>query len=367
MSEAAKAKSLKGTGKKEADLIVEKSNPLLTLWRSPLTVGELQILDTYLARINSEDPEHRRVVLEKGELERLLGVDRIRKEELEVRLKHLMGTVVKLEDGRKKKGFTLITLMEKAQANQDEKTGFWTVEMQCSASAMEYIFNIQQIGYLRYKLRSVTRLKSRYSYVLFLYLESNRFRLSWTVPLDQLKKILNCEAVETLKQYKYFNSKVLQPSKREIEEKTDCRFTFEPVKKGRTVIALTFVLSSLAAIVEQAQEEAETSGRQMNVYDFPEFLNSNESDQDQSSDRELQFYMDACEKGDGSPAFTVAEMIEILDVLRLVPIEKLPDGQSIELKRYHFLRQSYNKMMRYSQRNEVKNKVSYLIAMIKKG
>lgn len=341
--------TLTGTERSE-DFVVEKANPLLSLWRSPLTLGELQILDTYLARINSEKPDRRKVRLEKGELEGLLGVARIRKDELEERLRHLLGTVVKIEDERKQKGFTLITLMEKAHAVQDEQTALWTVEMQCSQAAMEYVFNIQQIGYLRYRLRNVTRLKSRYSYVLYLYLEHNRFRMTWTISLVELRKILNCENVETLKQYKFFNSKLLKPCQREIESKTECRFSYEPVKKGRAVVAVKFMLQSLLDSEKEEQVSEQTS-----VYDYPELMAES-----RNASTDVELYMDACER-----TFSQKEMEEISDILRTVPLSILPPGENEEIRRYHHLRQAYNKMMRYDRRKPISNKVAYLIAIIR--
>ena len=78
-------------------LTVQKSMPLFALWRSDLTLAEFKILDTYLSRIDSHKPEKRTVIFEKGELEELLGVKRIREEELDERLVHL-GTPIRIDD-----------------------------------------------------------------------------------------------------------------------------------------------------------------------------------------------------------------------------------------------------------------------------
>lgn len=65
-------------------------------------------------------------MFEKGELEKLLGVKRIRTEELDERLKHL-GTPIRLDDSTaKNKRFTRISLFEKATAEQDDY-GLWQV------------------------------------------------------------------------------------------------------------------------------------------------------------------------------------------------------------------------------------------------
>ena len=150
---------------KEDKLTVQKSLPLFSLWRSDLTLAEFKILDTYLSRIDSHKPDKRTIVFEKGELEKLLGVKRIRIEELDERLKHL-GTPIKIDDNTSKnKKFARISLFEKAVAEQDEY-GLWQVELTASQSAMKYFFNIENLGYLRYKLRCITSLTSRYTYIL---------------------------------------------------------------------------------------------------------------------------------------------------------------------------------------------------------
>lgn len=228
----------------EDKLLVQKSRPLFALWQSDLSLSEFKILDTYLSRINSHKPDNRAVMFEKGELEALLGVQKINKKDLEVRLKHLMEHVVKLEDKGSKKGFRLVSLFEEAIAEQDDN-GLWQVKLECTQKAMMYFFNIESIGYLRYKLRCVTSLTSRYTYIMFTYLEHNRYRGSWEIDLDELKQNLGCDKEEYAKEFKYFNRDVLKKVHKEMHEKTECKYTYEPIKKGRTVVAIRFTVETL--------------------------------------------------------------------------------------------------------------------------
>ena len=198
-----KIEPIESLGKDTDKLMVQKSKPLFALWRSELTLAEFKILDTYLARIDSHNPDKRAVVFEKGELENLLGVKKINVADLDERLSHLM-TTIKIEDGSTKRGFTRIALFEKAAAEQDDY-GLWQVQLECTRSAMKYVFNLDNIGYLRYKLRCITALKSRQAYILFMFLESNRFRTPFEVELEELKTILCYEKEDTYKQFKRAN------------------------------------------------------------------------------------------------------------------------------------------------------------------
>ena len=193
----------------EDKLTVQKSLPLFALWRSDLTLSEFKILDTYLSRIDSHKPEKRAIILEKGEIENALGIQKINNQDLKLRLKHLMGNVVEVPDKDENKGFQLVTLFEEAEAEQDDD-GLWNVKLECTQKAMKYFFNIENLGYLRYKLRCITSLTSRYTYIMFIYLEANRFRKSWEISLEELKKILHCENEATYNEFRFFNVKILK-------------------------------------------------------------------------------------------------------------------------------------------------------------
>lgn len=235
-------------------LIVQKSNPLLSLSKSKLTLAEFKILDTYLSRIDSRNPKNRIVKFEKGELERLLGVKRITLKELDKRLENLQSSTVYIPDPTVKKGFRRVTLFEMSHAEQDDD-GLWNIEMMCTPSAMQYFFNIEEIGYLRYKLRCISPLTSRYTYIMFLYLEKNRFRKSWQITLENLKQILNCDKEESYKKYKVFNDRILKRIYKEMHEKTECRYEYEPIKKGRSVVAVKFTLQTISDLIDTLSEQ----------------------------------------------------------------------------------------------------------------
>ena len=285
----------------EDKLTVQKSLPLFALWQSDLTLSEFKILDTYLSRIDSHKPDKRAVMFEKGELEAILGVQKINKKDLEARLKHLMEHVVKLEDKGSKKGFRLVSLFEEAIAEQDDN-GLWQVKLECTQKAMMYFFNVESLGYLRYKLRCITSLTSRYTYIMFTYLEHNRFRKSWEVDLDELKQILACNTEETYKQFKRFNDLVLKKVHKEMHEKTECRYTYEPIKKGRSVVAIRFTVVTLPKLTF----EDDFDPNQYTIFDVQEELENTE--REYFCDEEFNDFTD-----------------EQLDVLRELIRHKVPE------------------------------------------
>lgn len=342
-----KIEPIVGLGK-EDKLTVQKSLPLFALWRSELTLSEFKILDIYLSRIDSHKPDKRQVLLTKGEIEEALGVQKINNTDLKARLKHLMGNVVEVPDKDTKKGFRLVTLFEEAEAEQDEN-GLWQVKLECTQKAMKFFFNVDNLGYLRYKLRCITSLTSRYTYIMFVYLEANRFRKSWEVELDELKAILHCEDEETYKEFKRFNDRLLKRVQKEMNEKTECRYSYEPVKKGRSVVAVHFEVETLPkASLEEVDEN------QMTLEQWQE-----------EAVKEKELWQTPLEDFN----FTQEQYDELFSVLITIPDSKLPQSSacygSVELMRYHYIDQKAKEIKRRDTQKPIRSKFSYLLKLMK--
>lgn len=337
----------------ESKLMVQKCHPLQTLSETNMSLVEFKILDAYLAKIDSHDESKRYVRFEKGELEHILGVSRIPKDELEKRLKNLF-QVVTIRDKHKKNGFTMIALFEKAEAFQDEN-GLWQIDLACTPSAMEYVFNVDVLGYLPYILKNIIELTSRYSYILYLYLENRRqSRLpnTWTVPLDELKTMLRCNA-DTYSEYFRFNGLVLKKCFQELNAKTSIRYTYEPVKRGRTVVAIRFTLESLVL----PDTETPAIAGQINFDDVPE----------PDDDNWTEFYQSACcPAGTDQPEFSPEEMEQLMCIVRSLPDDKLPtNDMGLEFRQHAYLQERYAALNRTAAQKKIKHRFAYMLKMIK--
>lgn len=344
-----------GAAKRNPDqMLIQKSTPLQTLSETGLTLAEFKILDAYLSRINSHRPDERYVRFEKGELEKLLGVTQLKKDDLSKRIDNLF-QVITIRDPNKPKGFTKIGLFEKAVCEQDEN-GQWQVDLACSAPAMEYVFNIENLRYLKYRLKNVIELTSRYSYILYLHLEQNHKRKSWEISLNELKQILNCTS-DSYSAYKVFNDRVLKLCHKEINEKTNRSYTYEPIKNGRKVTAIRFTLKT------QADEDLQ----QLTLADLAA-ANGEEPD------------IDAMEEKYGSDQlaqlaeplnyeFTKEQMEEIFSIL--CRIDVLPDRttQSVHWGRVFYLREKYaalnvEEAKKAKNGEHIKNRYAYFKKML---
>ncbi len=328
---------------------VQKVRPLQSLSETDLTLPEFKILDAYLARINSHDQNKRTVKLDKGELEKALGVSRILKDDLNKRLRHLF-QVIEVKDDRKRKGFKLINLFEEADAEQDDN-GLWQITLTCTASAREYVFNIDNIGYLRYRLKNVVNLTSRYSYVFFLYLLDNRFRKTWRIELSELKALLNCTA-ETYAQYYRFNDLILKKCHKELTDKTDIRFEYKPIKRGRSVSEIEFTVETVAD--ELTLSDGDRSKQ------LPGQLTWDELDEDgEGNDVD---YGGELANLLGSAACDDEFSPEEIRVLQDLVLQATRSHDHLELCKY--LAQKVHLMNYYHSRKLIKNRFSYLKNMI---
>ncbi len=232
------------------DVDVKKSVSLLSLWQSKLTLSQFKIIDLYISMINVDDPETRRVTIKKSDIEKLLGV-RINFSSLKARLVAVLHSTVSIPKVDKS-GQTvehLINLFEDAVPYKSDN-GEVMIDICCTEKGKKFFFNAEQIGYLKYGLRSISQLKSRHAYLLFLYIERNRqLHDSWEESIDRLKKMLGLENEETYRQFKKFNEKILKASQREIMEKTACWYSYEKITENGKVVRIRFVIDPDKRIV----------------------------------------------------------------------------------------------------------------------
>lgn len=337
-----------GISQNDEKMIVQKSNPLLSLSENGISLCELKLLDMYLSKIDSHNPEKRKVRFEKGQIEKILGVDRIRIEVLNAKLDGLFTSVI-IRDKNKPCGYIKLSLFETAFASPGED-GTWKIDLSCTPAAMEYIFNIDNIGYLRYRLKDVSSFSSRYSYVLYLYLLDNRYRKTWKVDLSSLKTILHCQT-EIYNQFKFFSRDVLKMAQKEIHEKTELSFSYKAIYVGRRIGKIMFKIISAPKYLEKQEFASE------NIIDTT-LSETEESDQQNDHKYTLCEFLGECACNN---EFTPTQMRVITDyVIELVP------GVQNDIERCNYLTRFVNKMNAYGETHKIDNRYAYLVGMLKK-
>lgn len=249
-------------------LIVQKSKPLFGLWVSHLTLIGAKLLDVYLAKINSHDETTRMVTFKKSELEEILGMKRIKAEDLKPALNRLMDKYAIAEILNGRKHYILVNLFDIAHMEFDEN-GVTMVRMHCSEPAKKYFFNIEEYQYVSYALKKVVPLKSMYTYNMFLILQLYRWKKSFKLTLKKLREYLGCvkskeidpenKDKDVFLEFKRFNDKVLKVAQKELAERVNYKFTYEAVKTGKNVVSVIFYLNLDPPEIKSTAKEIKTT------------------------------------------------------------------------------------------------------------
>lgn len=325
--------------------VVQKSIPLLDeLRHQNLKMFELKLIEVYLSRINSHNPESRTVIFEKDELKQIFGttfhIDNLR-QSLNV-IRHLEVSELS-EDGTRITEKTT-NLFDYSEIVHD-KNGVTFIKLECSQRAMQYIFFLEDIGYLRYKLRNVIHLQSKYSYTLFLYLVQNKFKKSWRVQLSDLIEVLKTP-YET---YTEINKLILKPVLAEINSKTSLQYKYYPIKKGRVTTEIEFEIIDWGEI-QKIAEEIEQEQPELLTIDEPEIHGG----------LDIDFIAESCDN-----SFTdeqIKALIAVIDKNNLTEEDKKQYGLSIAI--YNYLSRKYRLFVALEQDTVIYNRFKYFYTMI---
>ena len=239
------------TGNLDPKYLVQKSDPLILMRSVPFTLGELKILDTYISRINAADDTRRTVIFTKEEYEELMGITCANYRALQKHTKGLLGKVVELQ--MPNKDYLQFVLFTKSYYHKDEY-GKPIIEITCTEEAKDLFFCIGKYRYFKYALENVISLTRKSSYLLYLYIRHNRYRIQWDIDIEELRdSVLDCKGKKTYYEFKEFKKSILDPAVEEINNKTDCHFTYEAIKRGRKVAKIKFIYQ------KQDQTEEQTS------------------------------------------------------------------------------------------------------------
>ena len=319
--------------------VVQKCEPILLMRTVPFELGELKILDTYLARINSHDDKNRTVTFTKSEYEQLMGLQNVDIRTLKKYTKSMLGKVVELP---MPDGYMQFTLFTKSVCKLDEY-GQRIIELTCSEEAKVLFFGIEELRYLQYELKNVLSLSSKYSFLLYLYLRKERYRSDWVIPLKELREQrLDLKTNEYYLNFKYFKRDILDKAMSEINDKTDIKFSYETKKTGRRITGINFKL------IKSVEQLPDISPNQLTFDD--------EKKENKYSNEHLEFLAESCKN-----EFSEEEMQVLYDIVR--KIEPQHQGTA----RYDYLFKKYNELDYRASRLDLKplrSRFAYLKRLI---
>jgi plasmid replication initiation protein len=215
---------------------VEKRNILNEIRSKHMTVQQLRLLAIYLSRINARDESTRRVRFSLVEFQKLLELNKINTNELKSATDGLLCKVAHVpnENG----GYTSFPLFKECTVGRDE-TGAWFVELDANDKALPLFFDFKD-KYFSYEVGNVLRLASVNQIRMYEILKQReKMKQPVTIQLQDLRELLGLdESVHP--RFGNFRGRVLEKTQNELAANTDITFTYQPMKKGHKVAAISF-------------------------------------------------------------------------------------------------------------------------------
>lgn len=225
----------------ELSFKVERSNELNQLRPRGLTLTEIRFLAIYQAKINARNPETGTVIFSLAEFCNIMGVENLNVTHIKNVADDIICKPVHLPSTSGKNGFTAIPLFNECEVYQDYMTGEWLVKIECHPKALPYMFEMKK-NYFTYELWNALKLKSVNQLRIYEILKQYEKIGERTIVLDELKDMLGIDKNSQVK-YQDFRRDVLEVCQKALEQYTDIKYTFEPIRRGRKIYALKFIIT----------------------------------------------------------------------------------------------------------------------------
>ena len=114
------------------------------------------------------------------------------------------------------------------------------VDLSFDPALKPYLLDIQE-KFTLYQLKNIIKLRSRYSIRIYEIAKRYQFIKEWIFKLDELRDSLGIGPGK-YSRYNDFKKDVLEKAKSELAKKTDVKFQYKEIKKGRKITSIKFTV-----------------------------------------------------------------------------------------------------------------------------
>lgn len=237
----------------ERRLSVVKHNDIVQKARYQLDVVQQKTILYLISKIDSVNDEHfAPITVDTKDLCEIMGIEYCGKnlETLKEALKKLSDKSLWVDTGDQ------IRLMRWLQ-RVDIKKGERKVKIQFDELMSPYLLKIKN-RFFQYELINVLAMKCKYSIRLYEMLKSREAMGSWTVELDEFKKIVGADEQKAYENYKLFRQRVLDPAIIEICNYSDLTVSYRTKREDRKIKWIIFEMVDIS-------DEDWTEGRRREI------------------------------------------------------------------------------------------------------
>lgn len=213
--------------------MVKKSNALARARWSAESVLEPRLVALLASKINATDKDFQTYEIHVSELSnKSLGGNDYK--ELAAAVDKTMSRVITIYDDN---GWTKYNVFSRCRFRRSDGV----LELGFHPDLIPHYLQLKK-NFAQYNLFEYLTLPSIYSQRIFEYLKSWDDCPETTIQLNDLHELLDTPA-SFRKDFRNFRLRVLEKSHKDIHGKTALAFEWEPIKQGRTVVAIRFVFS----------------------------------------------------------------------------------------------------------------------------
>lgn len=219
---------------KERCYLVVKSNDLIQKTRYSLTLPEQKTI-AYICSMIEPNSDKMEFIFDIREYAKICGFDYENGKNymnIKATLKKLADISMWLEIGDEE---VLVRWLSKVKTNKKSGKAF----IQIDEDLMPYLVNLKE-RFTQYEIYNILAMKSGFSLRIYELLKSYQKLGKKKFAIDDLKEKLMVQDVKSYDNFKDFRRKVIEVAVEEINELTDLQITWEPERKGRKIVAITF-------------------------------------------------------------------------------------------------------------------------------
>ncbi len=226
--------------------LVEKRNVLNEVRKNSMSLQELRFFSIYLSKINARDPNTRKVTFPLTDFQKIMELGRMNIRHMQAVTNSLLGKVVniKLENG----GYEAFQLFKRCKVYRDEFDQ-WFIDIDAHDDALPLMFDFKD-RYFTYELWNALRLKSGNQLRMYELLKQYEKTGERKITLIELRELLGI-GIDEYPRWDNFKRRILDSCQEALRENTDICFDYEPIKSGRKITGVRFIIKKNTAYVDQ--------------------------------------------------------------------------------------------------------------------
>lgn len=209
----------------DGHLVTQSNNLIEARHKQPLNAREQKIILTMVSMIQPSDEDFSTYDISIRDFHELLGLEgREKYTELKNIVGNLMSKVIEIPE---ENGSWVLTHWVSVAKYV---SGEGVIRLKFAPELKEYLLQLKR-AFTSYRLSNILSLRSAYAIRLYELMKKWQHLGKWEIPVESLRGKLGA-TTKTYNLYGNFKNRVIKPSVKELNEKTDVQIDFKEIKKG---------------------------------------------------------------------------------------------------------------------------------------